>query len=273
MTNPTESAAILNSNSKTKYLKYDGFTLIELLVVVAIIAVLIAILLPAVQQARESARGILCGTHQRELVFALFQWAEDHNGYMICDRIPPRYGGNGTYGRGVYEKVWNGNWVRTWSYTWVGANPTVKGGYLPLPNPAADVSTPSLSVLSCPSYGSVEEFPPVPGGIWYEYNPHYGWNAGGLGNFEDSTGKCFFRRLSQVTCPDKTIGFADSTYGYILHGKWVSLWPNPRHRGGANVGWTDGHVSWVGFSDLVEDPSYYIWRGDKAVVYGGDWGQ
>ncbi|NLX20120.1 MAG: prepilin-type N-terminal cleavage/methylation domain-containing protein [Phycisphaerae bacterium] len=250
-----------------------AFTLIELLVVVAIIAVLVAMLLPAVQSARESARGVLCDTHQRQLVLALFQWAEDYSGYMICDRIPPRYGADGRYGGGVYEKTWNGNWVRTWSCTWVGANPTVEGNYLPLPVSGGDVSIPTSSVLSCPSYGTVEEFPPVPGGTWYEYNPHYGWNAGGLGIFEDSTGKCSFRRLSRVTNPDQTIGFADSTYGYILHARWMGLWPNFRHRGGANVGWLDGHVSWVRHSELVDDLSYYLWRGDKGVPYDAEWDQ
>uniref|UniRef100_A0A7C4LIU2 DUF1559 domain-containing protein n=1 Tax=Schlesneria paludicola TaxID=360056 RepID=A0A7C4LIU2_9PLAN len=60
-----------------------AFTLIELLVVIAIIAMLISLLLPAVQQARESARRTQCRNNLMNLGLAL------HNYLMAHNVLPP----------------------------------------------------------------------------------------------------------------------------------------------------------------------------------------
>jgi len=63
--------------------KRNGFTLIELLVVIAIIAILMAILMPALNIAREQARGIGCMSNQKTLGLAYVMYADD-NDSSVC---------------------------------------------------------------------------------------------------------------------------------------------------------------------------------------------
>src|SRR5471030_3159445 len=65
-----------------------AFTLIELLVVIAIIAILMALLLPAVQQARESARRTQCRSNLKQIGLALHNYNERMNVF------PPAYFSN-----------------------------------------------------------------------------------------------------------------------------------------------------------------------------------
>lgn len=70
-----------------------GFSLVELLTVVAIIALLIALLLPALKEAKESARVTRCAANQRQLRSAALAYSIDFG-----DLIVP-YGLSGSNGR------------------------------------------------------------------------------------------------------------------------------------------------------------------------------
>jgi prepilin-type N-terminal cleavage/methylation domain-containing protein/prepilin-type processing-associated H-X9-DG protein len=75
----------------------NGFTLIELLVVIAIIAILMAILMPALNVAKEQARGISCSSNHKTLALAYIMYASENDGtvcggwavYPTANGVPP----------------------------------------------------------------------------------------------------------------------------------------------------------------------------------------
>lgn len=72
---------------------HNGFTLIELLVVISIISLLLALLLPALSQARESARVMQCRSGMRQQGQLIHMYAVDFRDMGpptgICEITPP----------------------------------------------------------------------------------------------------------------------------------------------------------------------------------------
>ena len=69
--------------------RFHKFTLIELLVVIAILAILISMLLPALNQAREAARGIQCTGNQKQISLYMQQYMNDNDTFAITVSLNP----------------------------------------------------------------------------------------------------------------------------------------------------------------------------------------
>jgi len=226
-----------------------AFTLIELLVVIAIIAVLVAILLPALGQARETAKTTACLSNLRQLGMGFILYTNANNEWFPNLTTPCPYGGSGW-------RVWTDLLVKGENAAVVGGN---AGGYI---QDGQVFLCPSMANSYRDTWKNAKEANLT---WWFWILPDYGYSPI-LGQDYNYTWahnpESRNRRIGRIGTPTKTIVLVDNWdesvasstgawylfpyYYTTLSGQYVA---NIRHSGGTNVLWVDGHSSNVKAAD------------------------
>ncbi|MCC6443029.1 MAG: DUF1559 domain-containing protein [Armatimonadetes bacterium] len=226
-----------------------GFTLIELLVVIAIIAILAAILFPVFAQAREKARSISCTSNLKQIGNAIAMYVQDYD-----ENLP---------GACLYDP--NTGWAKYWAEV---VQPYVK----------------NKRVFRCPSAPYGWWFGPEPSpltfGCNYGYNQVFGcWNPPGWTeywcSYEQGPSIARVSRPSEVGLIGETdLPESDTDPWGSVYAQTISGYCNPasgvaptftgyaiypRHSGGSNVLFIDGHVKWLHYSKQLPGGHGTVW--------------
>lgn len=228
--------------------KSAAFTLIELLVVISIIALLIAILLPTLATSRETARGVVCLSNQKQLgIITMTYLSENDDDYFPYWAADPVEGS--ITGPGETNIYWPGRLAGLGLVTepkLFKCPEVYVNGTIPTPN------YDNLDLSAAPRTVGLNL-------IW----SHYGYNFLNLGSSLRVGGSQFNpANAIDVAKPSETvlaidnirttfIGSSTGERGYSIAYDQMhsSIRPQARHSESITVVWADGHAD----STRVED--------------------
>ena len=176
--------------------RWRGFTLVELLVVIAIIGILIGLLLPAVQKIRDAAARIQCSNNLKQIVLALQNCADTHEGNM-----PPAIG---TYPANLFGGT-----------EWICPKPvnTGWGGLLYHLLPYIEQDN-LYNATKCGTMAGSQQIPP--------YTQGFGIEDGGFGTVQTAPSATYSQigmPVKVYTCPaDPTL-----TSNGVGYGNWAAI--------------------------------------------------
>ena len=220
------------------------FSLIELLIVIVIIAILAAMLLPALNKARESARGTVCIGNLRQIHTAAVSYASDNKDW---------------------DPVYTG---KRESCTWEYALSSYLGFWKGDVNKTDEHIKMQKTIYICPSHKPTASDSSAPGyygrcyGINFYFSTNPSYNSDGIG-----------QKASKIKYPSRLIYFAEhdqrfinSTYKYKYYGNdtWKQLISPAWHNGWHQYIHYDGHTAksrWGTLPGTMEIPqiSRYYW--------------